>query len=303
MPRYDDSRGGKNRGSLTSAQQNLFVAGTNFRGEGGRLAGAFRGMALRQGKVVLNRKTDRTYWGERVRDSQGRIKGFNKSKRNPKGFSKNTPVFRDTRNIKLPSWYSGPGKHNVKGKGYYTKNSWRVGGLKEVYSTRLKSLKEVALQLAIASHLSVVQMEHWKHVLALRALKIFQESFELKRFNSDGEPRWRPNTRNTYLKRVHKGTWPGAGRLMMESGALQKSLHVVKRGIDDYAVTTGPAANGRIYAGVHNNPKSGMTYGRIFGAQPVTQRQFMGHSTKIEEFMATYEKKYLFDMVFRTPNK
>lgn len=211
--------------------------------------------------------------------------------------------FLDARNIALPSWYKGTGVwHSKKRGGTYTKSSWKVGSIGGGV-IKLKDLKEVALQLAIAAHMQSVQMEHWKYVLAQRALKVFQDSFELKRFNSAGEPKWRPNTRNTYLKRVHKGTWPGAGRLMEESGDLKKSLQVTKRGLSDYAVTTGPGHNGRMYAGVHNNPKPGMTYGRIFGAQPVTRRQFMGNSTKIDDFIAVYQSRYLFDMVFRVPNK
>ena len=55
---------------------------------------------------------------------------------------------------------------------------------------------------------------------------MFQESFTLKRFNSDGERNWKNITPWTRRKRKWKGTWPGAGKLMQETNALFKSLHV-----------------------------------------------------------------------------
>lgn len=275
MSKRKSRRGGVNRNPLTEAQKSLFVAGTKFSG------------------VV---QSWNSYLQKIEPHATGRVaKEF-------RGMSLGNKGYADRRSLALPSWYEGPNRHKVKGRSsYYTKKSWETKFFAKGETVELRNLQEIALQLSIASHMSEVQMAHWKFVLAERARKIFQDSFVLKRFNSDGAVKWRYNTRSTYTKRRKKGTWPGAGGLMMETGALQKSIKVKKIHSNDYVVTTTPAANGRIYAGVHNNPTAGMTYGHIFGAQPVTQRQFMGHSTKIFEFMEAYESKYLFDMVFRVP--
>lgn len=261
--------------SLTEAQKSLFVAGTQFvTPENGRTRKAFLGMTI----------------GTK-RNAAGKVIG----------------TFRDPRAVAVPNWYKGTRIRDIKGKsGAFierrTRDPWKATTFKAQSQIRLKDLKEMALQLAIASHLCVVNMEHWKYVLVLRAQKIFQESFELKRFNSDGTAKWRANTRNTYLKRVRKYTWPGAGKLMQEYGDLQKSIIVKEKGANgNPVVTTAPIHGGKIFAGVHNNPSPGMTYGNIFGRKPVTQRQFMGHSTKIDEFMLRYQQRYLFDMVFRVP--
>lgn len=260
--------------SLTEAQKSLFVAGTQFvSADQGRTRSAFVGITL-QGQ----------------KNASGKLVGF-----------------KDPRAVPVPNWYNGPNLRDIRDKsGNFVERRTRYPWKATQYGTqsqiRLKDLKEMALQLAIASHLCVVNMEHWKYVLALRAQKIFQDSFRLKRFNSEGTSKWKKNTRFTYLKRVRNHTWPGAGGLMQEDGYLQKSIIVKEKGPNgNPIVTTAPTHGGKIFAGVHNNPTPGMTYGNMYGRKPVTQRQFIGHSTKIDEFMSWYQQRYLFDMVFRIP--
>ena len=82
---------------------------------------------------------------------------------------------------------------------------------------------------------------------------------------------------------------------MQETNALYESLEYIPAVAP---FTSGVRANAS-YAGFHNDPRPGETYGTHYGAKPVTRRQFMGHSTLIDDFIMTYEQAYLFDTVFR----
>lgn len=262
------------RGSLTSAQKGLFVAGTKFSDVSGRIASPFREMSI--GQELRS--------GRHARSNNG-------------GRGLKTKWFTDPRKMELPSNYQGSGASKVGNK-MTTRYKWQAtadGGI-----IVLKDHAQLYRHLISVAHQIPIATEHWRMVLARRALAVFQESFTLKRFNSDGERNWKNITPWTRRKRKWKGTWPGAGKLMQETNALFKSLHV-----EDGAFTSSVVASAH-YAGIHNCPESGMTYGNGFGGKyappkPVTQRQFMGHSTKIDEFIVAYEKNYLFDTIFRRP--
>lgn len=262
------------RGRLTSQQKSLFIAKTPFHkydiygNTDGRVASPFREMVI----------------GQRFEPGRHAKKSFG------------TTWYTDKRALELPSNYSGSGGKWKKGK-FVTRENWEAfqntGEIIQIDKRQFyRHLVTVAHQLPIAT-------EHWKLVLAHRALAVFQESFKLKRFNSSGTSRWKVNTEWTRKKRKWKGTWPGAGKLMQETNALFNSLHISK------SPFVGVVAEAR-YAGVHNCPEPGMTYGNGFGGRysppkPVTQRQFMGHSTQMDDFIATYERRYLFDTIFRRP--
>lgn len=209
--------------------------------------------------------------------------------------------FSDARYMELPNNYTGTGKHATK-KGLMTKKTWKVFGLggNEVY--QLKDLKEMVLQMTIAAHQLSIASEHYRIVLAQRALKIFQDSFTLKRFNSIGATRWEVLTKWTRDKRKRKGYWPNTNKALQETNYLYNSLECLPT---IKAFTSGVRANAK-YAGFHNDPRPGETYGNGWGGKysppkPVTRRQFMGHSTLFDDFVHTYEKAYLFDTVFRKP--
>lgn len=272
------------RSTLTESQRNLFSEGTNFYGFDskygryknytGRIASPFRELTI------------------------GRSMSSGPKAKNPWSISQ----FPDARNMELPKDYSGSGKHSTK-NGLKTKNSWSAFGFGKSETIKLKNFKELALQMAIAAHQVSIAAEHYRFVLAQRALKIFQESFELKRFNSARTVRWKLNTEWTRKKRKRKGTWPGAGKLMQETNELYKSLEYIPR---INAFTSGVRANAP-YAGIHNDPRPGETYGNGFGgifspAKAVTRRQFMGHSSLLDDFINAYERAYLFDTVFRKPS-
>lgn len=144
-------------------------------------------------------------------------------------------------------------------------------------------------------------------VTALRAQKVFQDSFKYKRFYSSGEAAWRPLSDFTIKKRLLQETWPGEGGILRERGDMYRSLKVKK--VNDglyhgYGVYTDPkeyksgSHRGFVYAGIHNNPSSNDTYGDGFNGairpRKAIQRQFMGHSTYIDQFILSNIDRYMF---------
>lgn len=125
------------------------------------------------------------------------------------------------------------------------------------------------------------------------AVSIFQESFELKRFNSSGSMAWKP--RSPKNKKLHP--------LMTESFSLKKSIkwkHLGKRGAaSGVTIYTDPngfnntfSHRGFCFAAVHNAPDSLGT--RTGHMKNMPQRQFMGHSSVLKE-----ELKKLSVMIFQ----
>lgn len=255
------------RGQLTTKQKSLFHSKAKLFTESGRVSSPYREMTIgnKISSGVHAKKTLSTNW------------------------------FTDRRQMEMPLNYKGTGtiKRLETRK---TRDNWEAFPSGSGF-VKLNS-KEFPIHLIMVSHQIGIAMEHWRLAIANRALAVFQESFKLKKFNSADGKKWKKNTRWTWRKRLRKGTWPGAGRLMQETNKLYKSLHVVNG-----EPFVGVKASCR-YAGIHNNPRPGETYGNGFGGKyfppkPVTRRQFMGHSTKIDEFILMYESRYLFDSVFR----
>ena len=251
------------RAKLSESQKGLFSQSTNFYGGNLQLKSQYQAMSI-----------GRT------------IKGT---------------TFGHGKYMELPSTYTGRGRWHVKGE-IKTKQKWFAPyGKSEVI--QLRDLQEMILQMTISAHQLAISAEHYRFVLAQRALGIFQGSFEQKRFNSHGYGKWPAITKWTLDKRKRRGTWLGAGGLMQETNALYKSI---KYESNMGAFTSGVKAYSK-YAGVHNNPDSDTTYGNGFGGRYKTkkyvkERKFMGHSTLMDDFIHEYEKRYLFDTVFRSPN-
>lgn len=272
------SKGTYNRGSLTDAVKGMFISGTEFRTPEGRLKDVYRPLAFRRGKMVDG---------------------------------VNVGGYFDKRSMQLSDNFSGSGKRHFKytdksGKllrtGWWTKSRFgaTLGGGKGFIE--LKDMGEVALQLDIASHYVDIAMDDWKNAIVQRAMKVFQESFEAKKFNSaKGGKRWPRLRPATVKKRKKMGLWPGQGGMLEATGSLRKSLEIEKTGAG-YAITTKPVnyldGRTRVYAGVHNDPKF-FGAGHYPNGTPYAQRKFMGHSTQIDEFILKYQSRYLFDNVFR----
>ena len=163
----------------------------------------------------------------------------------------------------------------------------------------------------IAERIASVSLS-FSAVTTLRAKKVFQDSFVHKRFYSSGGDAWPELSKFTIKKRISKKTWPGAGGMLMEYGDMFKSIqiHSLKTsGMRGYGVYTNPEAythgkrKGFVYAGIHNNPSRSDTYGDGFhGAitpKRVIKRQFMGHSSYIEDFIRSNIDRYMFYEVFK----
>ena len=262
------------RGTLSAAQQGLFSKGTNFFG------------------YDVKGKSYKNYTGNVRAPYKEMMIGRSMQSGAHAKRSWSTSSYSGARYMELPSNYEGVGKHNTK-YGLKTKQTWAAFGSGEVI--KIPDFKRLVLQMTIAAHQLPIAAEHWRFVLAQRALKVFQDSFIMKKFNSKGASRWQANTKWTVRKRKRKKTWPGANKLMQETNALYESLEYIPAVAP---FTSGVRANAS-YAGFHNDPRPGETYGTHYGAKPVTRRQFMGHSTLIDDFIMTYEQAYLFDTVFR----
>lgn len=257
------------RGTLSTKQKSLFVAGTRFSDYGGRVRSPFR-------EMTINRKVLSGRHSIQVQEQ----------------------VFKDWRRMELPSNYKGTGAKVTK-SGVFTRQVWRTSRSFNGPTIALTP-KQFREHLIIVAHQIPIALEHWKAVLIARAQAVFEKSFTLKRFNSYGTAPWKRLKRWTRVKRLKKGTWPGAGGILQEYGYLSKAWRVTRK--PGMVALTNVAK----YAGVHNCPTKGMTYGNGFGGKypqlkPVTQRQFMGHSTHISSFIENYERRYLFDTIFRAP--
>lgn len=166
--------------------------------------------------------------------------------------------------------------------------------------------------LRIVIHQVTLNAEHFRIAVGYRAMKVFQDSFRYRKFHSAGSTKWAPLSKFTLKKRKKRGT-ANKGGILEEYGDLRKSIDIN----ENY---TGNTTSGKVtriytkqveananhykkrtlcYAGLHNNPQPGETYGRWGNPpKPYIQRQFMGHSTYIEAFALSKMKTYLFDDVF-----
>lgn len=283
MPDY---RPNYSRVPMSEGAKGLFSKGTVFSAANGGTAAPFREMTIgekfspgRHSKLGANSGKQFTNIDRRRMEMPKGIKGYG-IKMDRYGNATTRGMFKVTHGLRV---------QNPKNK---------LFGKKVIV---LKNIKELALVIKIAAHQFPIAYEHWRMALAQRALAVFQESFSIKQFNTAGGKRWKANTRWTVKKRRKKGTWPGAGKLMMETGKLRDSLHIERKNKWTVAVEADAS-----YAGIHNNPSMNDTYGNGFGGifnppKKVTQRQFMGHSSKIHEFYMAYANRYLFHTIFRGP--
>lgn len=242
---------------------------------------------IKSPRGTLTERTKEFFPGNIVfRDKSGRLT----AKYAPLGYSKE---FKDSRRIAVSEKRPGVTTMRRGGeKGLYTIGRYGAS-YKQDGIVVMKSLDEVALQLEIAAQQSEVALENWKTIILEQAYKFFDESFDRK---SWGGKSWPKLAQSTINKRIRRGTWPGSGGILEETGALRSSLELVE---DKYKITTKPITdyNGRYhsYAGVHNNPDD--------VGSPLSQRQFIGHNNLTKGFIEYYQDRWLFDSVFRTATK
>lgn len=138
----------------------------------------------------------------------------------------------------------------------------------------------------------VAQWEHASHWFDLNlynfevragetAVKQFQKSFQLQRFNSKGEGTWAPRSKNTYVPK-------GKGQpILIDTGSLRASIKSeVSKTKSEVKVYTDPngfsntsSHQGFCYAAVHNGP-SEFRRGSVAN---MPRRQFMGYSTVVKD--------------------
>lgn len=127
-------------------------------------------------------------------------------------------------------------------------------------------------------------------VLSKKVEEIFKQSFVMGRFNSSGSQYW------------HRRTKSYPHPILNETGTLRESIKrkFVGTGVDKHvSIFTDPTAfktsarhQGFCYAAVHNAPDGTYYYGA--SKVPSVQRQFIGHSSLVEE-----ELKNLSDIIFQ----
>lgn len=182
----------------------------------------------------------------------------------------------------------------------------------------LKGGKDWIRHIRIAIHQLQVNAENFRVIVGHRALKVFQMSFSHQRFYSTGSQKWAPLSLHTKEKRKKRGT---GSRILKEFGDLYSSIKIHDSIADKYGVKStrvytdlvGPRNKDEYkskkddkqrkykkhtlcYAGLHNNPRPGYTYGN--SRRPYIQRQFMGHSNIIDSFALSKLRTYFFDNVF-----
>lgn len=247
----------------------LFGKSTNLKGAGGQLRGWSRTLALSGG-------SNPEY-------------GFRRLKYNLPDGSKFQPSGRYGADLNQLN-KKNIGKTNV-GKGYIINGS-----------------KAWLNHLRIVTHQVTIKAEHFRIAVGHRAIKVFQDSFKLQKFNSAGSYKWAPLSSFTKRKRLKRRT---GSRILKEYGDLYNSIkidenHSSQNGRVTRIYTDKVSANVNhykkhtiCYAGLHNSPKPGETYGRWGNPpKPYIQRQFMGHSELIDTFAASVSKRFLFDDVF-----
>lgn len=151
--------------------------------------------------------------------------------------------------------------------------------------------KQVIAQWRNLPHKFQVNAWNFEVKAGKAAQAIFQESFDLKRFNSAGSSHW--PSRSKFNKAVHP--------LMVETGSLKKSIKWKHAGTKDnpngVTIYTDPngfkntnSHRGFCYAAVHNGPDS-FRRGRV---RNMPRRQFIGNSSVLED-----ELKKLSAMIFQ----
>lgn len=174
----------------------------------------------------------------------------------------------------------------------------------------MAQIKELPIKLDVSTLNFTVDVRQ-------KAMDTFHQSFKYHRFYSARSERWQDWTENTRKKRIANHTWKNG--LLREYKTMYESLnvergdrydqrtveHIIRQRVftnpAKYYTSTNPH-RGFCYAGIHNNPGPGDTYGNGFGGKrrvvKAVQRQFMGFSTYIDKHVESNIDKFLLDGVF-----
>ena len=160
--------------------------------------------------------------------------------------------------------------------------------------------------LQIAAHAIEINSVYFVKVMTLRSKQIFLKSFQLQKFNSaDTKESWKPLSE--YTKKVRKWRKKTSTKILIEDGKLRDSLDInwgFSGRIFTGTITTKNVIDrngGRsvCYANIHNAESGTFRYGgKMGGGKPTVQRQFMGHSTYIQDYALQIMDRYFLSDVF-----
>lgn len=143
-------------------------------------------------------------------------------------------------------------------------------------SGKILTFKQFAMQWEAAPSRFEVNVFNFETDVADAAVDIFKKSFYLKRFNSSSTDHWAPTTRKNPIL-VETGQLRDSIKRMIYSGSKGKGVII-------YTNPTYRASfdkrHQRTYGEIHNR-----------GIGGIEQRQFMGHSDYLEEYIITHSKK------------
>lgn len=199
-------------------------------------------------------------------------------------------IFDDSSKRKWQAYKGRIGRKNL-GKTNFGKGAMLNGGA------------EWIRQIQISSYQIMKNAESFRVAVGQRAVKVFQESIKFQKFWASGARRWRALAPYTIKKRAKRRT---GSKILNEYGDLLNSIqfHEDESAVVTEKVPANPKKHKKhsiCYAGYHNDPRPGDTYGNGFGKRKpksYIRRQFMGHSDKIESFAFMAAKQYFFDYVF-----
>lgn len=160
---------------------------------------------------------------------------------------------------------------------------------------RVISPKQMVQQWANLPHKFQLEVWNFEMRVARAAVKIFRQSFEMRRLNTEGSAMWPERKRNYKHPILHEtGTLRNSiqwRELAGEKGEGHTYQGYTFNGVQIYTDHTrfGTARRhkGFCYAAVHNGPDKF----RTGAAAGIARRQFMGHSTEIDEKIREYSMK------------
>lgn len=228
----------------------------------------------------------------------------------------------------------------------HVKKYWGAGSVKTLgIAKEMGGMGKITIGRADAVHRFQRNVTNFKIKLAKSGKAIFQKSFDMQRFNSDGGKAWKPVSQHTLAKRRRRGNF--SKTILVDSGTMRRSITYsvkgalqskvdygmwkfdlkqkrrlrqrlnAKKNINSSAdgvikIYTDPRAYNRkystgrnsrpvirekdgkativdvkyCYAAIHNEGYEG---GYYYGASgvPAIKRQFIGHSTVLDNEMAT----------------
>ena len=151
--------------------------------------------------------------------------------------------------------------------------------------------KVMAAQWAGVSHKFQFNLWNFEVEAARAAVKTFQQSFDMRRFNTQGSSPWAPRKRN-YKHPILEETGTLKNSIVWKRQVKGVTEHEVQIYTDPSRFGTAKRHPGFCYAAIHNSPSSlGLRTGK---AANIQQRQFMGSSTVLDQ-----EIKKLIPTIFK----